>query len=213
MFSYVASQQIVVGLAYFFPKVFDDLLTLLESLSANSPGLKPSDMNFRTSAYPTCTLNMGTRSLSRGHYDTTNKPGLPCSVTPFGWFSGANIWLLELGLRVQVPAGATIYLSSACVKHGNTPMGDGDVRFSITQYAVGGLWKWARYGFKPLPEDQKRSARITREANGPPGSQLEAQLNLLSKQDELVKDRKWLHDREEIRREARKAAHAKLVRK
>ncbi|KZV59711.1 hypothetical protein PENSPDRAFT_594974, partial [Peniophora sp. CONT] len=42
-------------------------------------------------------------------------------------------------LRIQVPAGATVLLSSACVKHGNTALGPNDKRFSITQYAVGGL--------------------------------------------------------------------------
>ena len=31
--------------------------------------------------------------------------------------------------------------------HGNTPIGEGETRFSIAQYAAGGLFRWVAYGF------------------------------------------------------------------
>jgi hypothetical protein len=32
--------------------------------------------------------------------------------------------------------------------HGNTPIGDGETRLSIAQYAAGGLFRWVAYGFR-----------------------------------------------------------------
>ncbi|VDC04631.1 unnamed protein product [Peniophora sp. CBMAI 1063] len=128
---------------------------------------------------------MGLNSISWGHYDTTNKPGLPCPITPVDQYTGAQLWSEELGIQVQAPPRATVLILSACVKHGNTPMGPDDVRFSITQYAVGGIWAWAPYGFKPLPKKAVDRERLHKAANVSPGSQLEAQLTLLSRHNKL----------------------------
>ena len=32
--------------------------------------------------------------------------------------------------------------------HGNTPIGEGETRLSIAQYAAGGLLRWVAYGFR-----------------------------------------------------------------
>jgi hypothetical protein len=32
--------------------------------------------------------------------------------------------------------------------HGNTPIGEGEIRLSIAQYAAGGLFRWVAYGFR-----------------------------------------------------------------
>lgn len=34
------------------------------------------------------------------------------------------------------------------MRHGNTPIAEGETRLSITQYAAGGLFQWVAYGFQ-----------------------------------------------------------------
>jgi hypothetical protein len=34
--------------------------------------------------------------------------------------------------------------------HGNTPIGEGETRLSIAQYAAGGLFRWVAYGFQSI---------------------------------------------------------------
>ena len=42
--------------------------------------------------------------------------------------------------------------------HGNTPIRDGEVRLSITQYAAGGLFRWVSYGFQSAKSLLKTAA-------------------------------------------------------
>ncbi|KAJ7683303.1 hypothetical protein B0H17DRAFT_1205173 [Mycena rosella] len=43
--------------------------------------------------------------------------------------------------------GTSALVLSGAVNHGNTPIAADETRFSMTQYAVGGLFRWVRYGF------------------------------------------------------------------
>lgn len=49
---------------------------------------------------------------------------------------------------IQFPVGSTVLIPSGCMEHGNTPIGDGETRLSIAQYAAGGLFRWVAYGFR-----------------------------------------------------------------
>jgi hypothetical protein len=51
-------------------------------------------------------------------------------------------------LAIQFPAGSTVLIPSGCMAHGNTPIGEGETRLSIAQYAAGGLLRWVAYGFR-----------------------------------------------------------------
>ncbi|KZV59754.1 hypothetical protein PENSPDRAFT_537233, partial [Peniophora sp. CONT] len=103
------------------------------------------------SVYAACTCNLGPRTVCLDHTDHLNYPGIPCVITAFGDYNpdeGGNLFLLNFGLRIRFPPGATAILSSAGVRHGNTPVPEGQNRYSYTQYTAGGLVRWASVGFQ-----------------------------------------------------------------
>lgn len=66
--------------------------------------------------------------------------------------------------------GSTALIPSGCVRHGNTPIGDSEIRLSITQYAAGGLFRWVAYGFQAAktllktPAGRKKKKHLDKEA-------------------------------------------------
>jgi hypothetical protein len=44
------------------------------------------------------------------------------------------------------------------MSHGNTLIGEGEIRLSITQYAAGGLFRWVAYGFRSAKSLLKTTA-------------------------------------------------------
>ena len=44
------------------------------------------------------------------------------------------------------------------MSHGNTPIGEGETRLSIAQYAAGGLFRWVAYGFQSAKSILKTAA-------------------------------------------------------
>lgn len=100
--------------------------------------------------FPCRSLNLGMQSISYPHTDEGNLAQSWCSVTPFGTFdsrTGGHIVLWDFGLVVEFPAGATILIPSALICHSNTSIQPGETRFSIIQYASGGLYRWVHNGF------------------------------------------------------------------
>ncbi|KAI0042317.1 hypothetical protein FA95DRAFT_1500221, partial [Auriscalpium vulgare] len=184
------------GLACFFPKAYDHMRLALEELYKRYPEIEP---NFGCSAYPAATANLGPGTTCFPHKDTQNYPGLACAVTAFGNFDhkcGGHMLFWDLKLKVEFPSGATILLSSAGLCHGNLPVQDGERRYSFTQYCSGGLLRWVRHGFRPAGTLSK-TERVHLDGLGDAG--WKAQLDRLSKYDELEADRKWLLEREKER--------------
>ena len=73
-------------------------------------------------------------------------------VTALGDFDptvGGHLVLWDLKLGIEFPPGSTILLPSAIFRHSNLPIGKGQVRYSLTQYSAGGLFRWAACGFRP----------------------------------------------------------------
>ncbi|KAI0258465.1 hypothetical protein BC834DRAFT_812782, partial [Gloeopeniophorella convolvens] len=139
------------GLASYFPLAFDHMREGLLRLKqqAASGGTPPLDMPFSNSAYPTATANLGPSTACFEHRDSTNYPGIACAITPLGSFdpaTGGHLILFDLRLYVRLPAGTTALISSAGLRHGNTPIGPRERRYSFTQYCVGGLLRWAAHG-------------------------------------------------------------------
>jgi hypothetical protein len=66
--------------------------------------------------------------------------------------------LFGLKLAIQFPAGSTVLIPSGCMDHGNTPIGEGETRLSIAQYAAGGLLRWVAYGFRSAKSLLKTAA-------------------------------------------------------
>ncbi|TFY75626.1 hypothetical protein EWM64_g8386 [Hericium alpestre] len=133
------------ALASYFPKVYAEVKESMDTVSHDHPNLK---RNFPGSVYPTITFNLGPRSICREHKDASNAPGVPCAITALGSFDpdkGGEIYLSDLKLIIRFPPGCTILLSSACMRHGNLPIQEGEHRYSLTQYCPGGLLQWAQH--------------------------------------------------------------------
>ena len=100
----------------------------------------------------------------------------------------------QLRLVIQCPSGASMLIPSGCLDHGNTPIQPGETRHSITQYAAGGLFRWAEYGFQSakslLATPGGKAAK--EQFDGVPGSRWEWALGLFSKYNELEADREAL---------------------
>lgn len=54
----------------------------------------------------------------------------------------------DLGLVIEFPPGATILIPSASIRHSNIGIQEGESRYSFTQYAAGGLFRWVDHGFQ-----------------------------------------------------------------
>ncbi|KAI0262753.1 hypothetical protein BC834DRAFT_828556, partial [Gloeopeniophorella convolvens] len=171
-------------LRYWFPLALSHMRRSIEPLTKSKP------VNFKHSEYPTATANLGPQTVCLGHNDSTNYPGLPCAVTAMGSFDpdfGGHLVLPDLSLKVRFPAGCTVLLPSAGLRHGNTPVSEGETRYSFTQYCPGGLLRWVRYGLKPkkhVPADEARKIdAVSDDGWG-------AQLSRFSKLEEVVEDRR-----------------------
>jgi hypothetical protein len=73
-----------------------------------------------------------------------------CSVTPLGDFDpdlGGHFVLWDFKLAVRFPPGSTILIPSALFTHSNASIQKNEKRYSIVQYAAGGLFRWAKRGF------------------------------------------------------------------
>lgn len=106
---------------------------------------------FGNSVYPACTMNLGPQSVSFLHGDGGDYPGIPGSIHAFGSFDpreGGHLIAFEYRFFIRFPAG-TLSLLSSGVRHGNTPVHDGETRYSFTQYVSGQLIKWVAYGCRP----------------------------------------------------------------
>ncbi|KAJ7804736.1 hypothetical protein B0H14DRAFT_2383517, partial [Mycena olivaceomarginata] len=140
-------------------------------------------------SFPAMSFNCGD-AVTFEHCDFLNLVHRLCPVTSGGDFNHRNdghIYLKQLGLLVEFPSGATALIPSACVDHDNTPIQPDETRYSITQFAAGGLFHWVAYGFQTAKSLLTQAGGKTlRDAfNGVPGSRWKWALDLFSKVDEL----------------------------
>ncbi|RDB25497.1 hypothetical protein Hypma_007803 [Hypsizygus marmoreus] len=129
------------------PRVFASYRESLDALLAQDPTLAP---NFHKSVFAAATFNLGPSTVTRPHLDRGNLAWGWCSITALGSFDpdfGGHLVLWDLGLVIRFPAGSTILIPSAVVKHSNVKIRGGDVRCSFTQYTSGGLLRWVYNGF------------------------------------------------------------------
>ncbi len=104
----------------------------------------------RIGVYPCRSINFGPQTATFPHYDVANLSHSWCSITALGTFDakkGGQLALWELGLYVDFPAGTTALIPSSVLCHSNTPIQAHEERYSIVQYAAGGLFRWVENGF------------------------------------------------------------------
>lgn len=134
------------ALAFWAPDLYDYYIDHLGPLFQDDPELK---RNFKNSIFPCATVNFGPVTCMFDHVDPCNLPFGMCAITALGNFNhsqGGHLVLWDLKLVIEVPAGATILLPSATLRHSNTAIQPGETRFLFTQYAAGGLFRWADQG-------------------------------------------------------------------
>ncbi|KAF8215464.1 hypothetical protein K438DRAFT_1482456, partial [Mycena galopus ATCC 62051] len=135
------------GLALYAPKLYQYYCKILRALFEHHPELIH---NFDNSVFPAMSFNCGD-AVAFEHCDFLNLAHGLCPITSGGNFNhkeGGHIYLKQLRLLVEFPSGATALIPSACIDHGNTPIQSGETRYSITQFAAGGLFRWVEYGFQ-----------------------------------------------------------------
>ncbi|KAH9846592.1 hypothetical protein C2E23DRAFT_683769, partial [Lenzites betulinus] len=128
------------------PRLHTYYATSLRQLREHDPALRP---NFSNNAFAACTFNLGPRTVTYIHIDGLNLPWGWCTVTPLGSFDhtrGGHLILWDLRMLIEVPAGSTVLIPSAILRHSNTQIGKGESRLSITQYSAGGLFRWLECG-------------------------------------------------------------------
>ncbi|KAF8176923.1 hypothetical protein BJ912DRAFT_930519 [Pholiota molesta] len=115
--------------AFWNPGVYRHQKSYIEQLLARYPELKRTT---EKTIFPTTACNF--RNV--------------CSLGEFDHTRGGHLILWELKLIVEFPHAYTILIPSATITHSNTPVVDGDVRVSITQYCAGSIFRYAENGFR-----------------------------------------------------------------
>jgi hypothetical protein len=103
----------------------------------------------KVGVFPCRSFNLGEQTVSFPHTDMENLAQSWCSVTSVGEFDpklGGHLVLWDFGLVVEFPPGSTVLIPSALLLHSNTSIQPDESRFSIVQYAAGGLFRWVENG-------------------------------------------------------------------
>lgn len=174
--------------ARYAPKIYDYARVTLQALFAAYGWLTH---NFANSIFPMVTFNCGPNTVCLEHIDFGNAAHMYCVITAIGTFDatlGGHLVIFSLRKIIEFPSGSTILIPSATLAHGNTPIREGEERFSMTQYCGGGLIRWVEYGFKSAKSllAEKGGAKKRADIDGP---RLSRVLGLFSKCTELAADR------------------------
>ncbi|RXW13449.1 hypothetical protein EST38_g12404 [Candolleomyces aberdarensis] len=122
------------------PKVYEEIENKLEQLYDHSPFLSPP---FECCILPCAAFNFG--------------PQVCCkALGTFDPEQGGHLVIEELKIFIQFPPGANILIPSALLKHGNTPVGEGEVRLSFTVFCPGGLVRWVDNDFQTQEDLRKK---------------------------------------------------------
>lgn len=147
--------MIIALFRHWAPKLFDYYDQTLGQLLENDHSLKKP---FENSVYPAATYNLGPQTVCKPHQDFANLPFGFCAITALGNFDhkkGGHLVLEEYKLIVEFPAGYTVLIPSAIVTHSNKKIAEEERRFSFTQYAAGGLFRWVENGFRTTSAVEK----------------------------------------------------------
>ncbi|KAI0093363.1 hypothetical protein BDY19DRAFT_883127 [Irpex rosettiformis] len=132
--------------ACYFPKVYREYVTLFTRFARRYPGFEPPFY----SHFAAMSTNHG-RAQTYLHLDEMNKANGICPIFNTGNFDpvrGGHLILPQLGIVVEFPPGTVMLIPSATLVHGNVAIQEHEERESITMYTAGGLFRWAKYGFR-----------------------------------------------------------------
>ena len=142
--------------------------------------------NFAKSVFCCATFNLGPHTVTKAHTDHLNLPCGWCSITALGDFDekqGGHLVLWDLRMLIEFPAGSTILIPSAILRHSNTPVQPHERRYSLTQFSPGGVFRWVACGFQSAKDAGVTGRDLNREGRG----RWELGLSMFSTWTELVK--------------------------
>ena len=180
---------------FWAPRVWKFYVDTMGYLKMVYPHLRTADTTF---AYPAMSYNFGPATATYEHLDHQNYAGGFCVVTALGDFDstlGGHIFLRELGIVAEFPAGSSVLLPSAVINHGNVPinMEKGEYRASTTQYCAGGIIRWDDQGCQTQENMSDGEYECWVNMLEP---RWEAALKRFSKVETLGDDHKWLAARD-----------------
>lgn len=109
------------------------------------------DYESKLGVFPSRSFNLGPQTASLPHRDMGNLAHSWCAITAVGQFNpqlGGHLVLWDFGIAIEFPPGSTILIPSVLFMHSNASIQDRETRFSIVQYAAGGLFRWVSNGCK-----------------------------------------------------------------
>jgi hypothetical protein len=183
----------------YLPKLYEFFSTTLKGIYENQPEL---EQLFSNSIFPATTWNLGPDVVTEEHNDLLNF-GV-CGIASGGSYNhkrGGHLYMKQLKLVIEFPSGSSVLIPSAAITHGNTPIAKGETRYSMTQYAAGALFRWAKYGYKSAKAllAQVGGAAKKKLIDGDPEARAAWALGLFSKIDELEEDRQAIFGRDYYR--------------
>ncbi|KAF8208556.1 hypothetical protein K438DRAFT_1442436, partial [Mycena galopus ATCC 62051] len=122
--------------------------TAKQALLQKNPNLR---CTFPHSPFASLTANLGPFSVSPPHTNGANKADGMCLIGALGNFDpdkGGHIVLWDYDLIIRSPPGCSTLIPSAVVTHSNTPIQEGEERFSLIQHSAGALFRWIANGFR-----------------------------------------------------------------
>ncbi|KZP28311.1 hypothetical protein FIBSPDRAFT_668895, partial [Athelia psychrophila] len=134
--------------SYYSPKLYARYCDYLGRLRQHDPSLA---WNFPQSVFPVTTVNFGPEAACYDHLDFGNAAAGWCAITAAGSYDpklGGHLIIFDINKIIEFPPGSTILLPSSVMRHGNTPIQEGETRVGITQYAAGALFRYVDHGFK-----------------------------------------------------------------
>ncbi|KIJ64148.1 hypothetical protein HYDPIDRAFT_91048, partial [Hydnomerulius pinastri MD-312] len=107
--------------------------------------------NFWRGVFPAASFNCSGQAFTICYTNSLNLSYGLCAVWAGGSYDpkqGGHLILFELGLVVEFSPGATIFIPSSIVSHGNIPIQEGETWVSFTQYCAGGLIQWIQHALR-----------------------------------------------------------------
>jgi hypothetical protein len=140
------------SLQFYVPRLYDFYHKRTIPARRTLRHLRP---NWTKSVYSGAAFNLGPQVVTYFHRDCQNLPFGMCAIHALGRFDptkGGHLVLKEPKLMIEFPPGSLILLPSATITHGNTPVREGETRFSFTQYTAGALFRFVDNGFRTQEE-------------------------------------------------------------
>ncbi|KAF6759413.1 hypothetical protein DFP72DRAFT_806676 [Ephemerocybe angulata] len=194
-----AIKRIAACFAMFAPKLHRLYKEVLGDLFDTYPHL---ERNFSNSVFPAVSFNCGPASVCIDHADFNNLSFGLCLITALGDFdykTGGHVVLHGIKKVIELPPGSTLAIPSSLEVHSNTGIKPSETRYSITQYAAGGLFRWIAYDGVTAKKllSTKAGKKKKSAADGPEGQRWADGLSLYSTMES------WAQDHEDVKSDSK----------